>query len=902
MFTYLEERFQDFFDFSHLQELNRFEAAIREEAGQIILIPTKFPIPAGEQMLECLTEDFDRAKVFEMPTSAREVRDTTYDGMEFLLKHHGEARVLFFCPYTMTNTHIPGADLIPHTILERQLADFTDRQSVYNISNLEYSENEAPSIDEFFLGLTMSISFGKQIDPSPVRRTSNWESLYIPFNFLFEADSSLRQQYLDILGIGNIDLFNGLPEQSQRRIFEARFARVYGDDAWLEDPITDAPDIDRQIHRLANRDGGCIDLYSTLLLERIIRRSTQYNSELEPLSPIDLDRTRLEEIQLEFERLTNGELLSAGNPLEDIKVLEPYFGILLTHLSKDARRRFADTARTRFDNYADQIDSMSKDTATNILQSTMCVYLQGISEAVLISQEPETAYFEDTDLWEELFIETLEAMPLARHQFEPYRALPLVNQALDQATVQQERAQRRANIESLPTDFEELDQFLTDWCEFVWTKVVEDHSIGDDINIVDDSLASTFATKYDEFSDLIIDNYDRIERDDQFIHLSDLLSPVDHTRIIILVDSFGYTDYRMLQFTDRPNIDPDTVDIGYSNIPSYTPSAMTTFYTGFPPQKTGIFARQVKKDEQNLLMTRQTVTEADLDFVDCVGDHAFQLFQSPNYGDSGITMFSDAVCQNMRQKAIQYEGLDEFPTEFETTLRGELERYQRALNGKLRPEAREAFESDFVIYVPEFDTFLHEELSVSEFDNYYRKLADFLTNLVQRCQAVAEEVLTDRVEIILTADHGGITREEAILLESKSADEFKNGLLTDNVSCYQAVLNENDDVIGIYPPDEAETMTANSNKSASPYLASGAKFVYAWTDDDPSTLLAEFESTTGLDVVRQDPQGIFDTPQIGIVSRYNWKNQNKGAHGFHGGTSASEMVIPVLRYEVNNDN
>ncbi len=901
MLAYLEERFQDSFDFSHLQELNRFQAALREGEGEITLIPTQYPIPAGEQMLESLTENFDPVNVFEMPTSAREVRETVYDGMEFLLEHDGEARVLFFCPYTMTNTHISGADLIPYTVLERQLTDFTDRQSVYNISNLAYEEDEPPSIDEFLLGFTLSINFDEQIDPAPLRRTSNWESLYIPFKYLLEAAAPLRQQYLDVLGIENLDLFDGLPEQSQRRIIEARFAQVYGDDAWQEEPTTKAPVVDRQLHRLAIRDPGCTDLYSTLLLERIVRRSTQYNSELEPLSPIELDRTRLEEVQLEFERLTNGESLSAGQPLEDIEVLEPYFGVLLTHLPTDSRQRFVDTARTRFDNYAGQFDSIDEDTATSILQSTICVFLQGVSEASLIGQEPETAFFDDTGLWEELFVDTLEALPRARHQFEPYRALTSVNQALDQATIQQERSQRQADIESQPVAFEDIGQFLSDWCEFVWTQVVEERGIGEDINVADDSLASTFATKYDEFSDLIVENYDTIEQDDQFIHLSDLLSPAEHTRIIILVDSFGYTDYRMLQFTDRPSIDPDTVDIGYSNIPSYTPSAMTTFYTGLRPQETGIFARQVKKDEQSLLMTRQTVTEADLDFVDRECANAFQLFQSPDYGDSGITMFSDAVCQNMRREAIQYEGIDEFPTEFETTLRNELERYQQALDGELPPEAREAFESDFVIYIPEFDSFLHDELSISEFDNYYRKLADFLANLVQRCQSIAEDALNDRAEIIVTADHGGITREETELLESQSPDEFKNGLLTENVLCYQAVVDGDDDVISIYPPDEAESMTTGSENSTSPYLASGAKFVYAWTDDDPSALLSEFESTPGLDVMRPDQQGIFDTPQIGLVSRYNWKSQNSGAHGFHGGTSASEMVIPVLRYEVNND-
>jgi hypothetical protein len=893
--TYLEERFRASFDFSHLQELNRFEEALREGEGEIILIPTKYPIPAGEQMLESLTESFDPVKVFEMPTSARGVRETVYDGMEFLLEHDGGARVVLFCPYTMTNTHIQGSDLVPYTVLERQLADFTDRQFVYNISNLEYEEDAGSSIDEFLLGLTLSIGFDTQIDPAPLRRTSNWESLYIPFKSLFEAPAPLRQQYLDDLGIENLDLLDGLPEQSQRRVTEARFAQVYGEDAWQEEPTTKAPVVDRRLYRLTTRNPGCIDLYSTLLVERIVRRSTQYNSELEALSPIDLDRARLEEVQREFERLTNGESLSAGQPLEDIDVLEPFFGVLLSNLPADERQRFADTARTRFENYATQFESMDEDTATSILQNTICVFLQGVSEASLIGGEPETIFFDDTELWKGHFVDILESLPRARHQFEQYRALTPIGQALDHAIVQQERSQQRANIESQTVAFEDIDQFLSEWCEFVWTQVVEKRQIGEDIDTGDDALASTFATKYDEFSDLIVENYDKIEQDDQFIHLSNLLSPAEHTRILILVDSFGYTDYRMLQFTDRPSIEPDTVDIGYSNIPSYTPSAMTTFYTGLRPQETGIFARQVKKDQQSILMTRQVVTEADLDFVDSECANAFQLFQSPDYGDSGITMFSDAVCQNLRLEGIQYEGLDEFPKEFETTLRQELERYQQ------RPEAREAFESDFVIYIPEFDSFLHDELSISEFDNYYRKLVDFLANIVQRCKSIAEDVLTDRTEIIVTADHGGITREETELLESQSPDEFKNGLLTENVSCYQTVVNEDNDIIGIYPPDEAEIITTGSNKSASPYLASGAKFVYAWTDDDPSTLLSEFESTPGLDVMRPNQQGIFDTPHIGLVSRYNWKDQNSGAHGFHGGTSASEMVIPILRYEINND-
>ena len=81
------------------------------------------------------------------------------------------------------------------------------------------------------------------------------------------------------------------------------------------------------------------------------------------------------------------------------------------------------------------------------------------------------------------------------------------------------------------------------------------------------------------------------------------------------------------------------------------------------------------------------------------------------------------------------------------------------------------------------------------------------------------------------------------------------------------------------------------------YVLSGSKFLFGWSDDDLTTATTDLQQFDGTDVYQPDGESIFDNPDIGLISRYDIKNRSSHDHGYHGGTSLSEMAAIRLNYQ-----
>jgi len=78
------------------------------------------------------------------------------------------------------------------------------------------------------------------------------------------------------------------------------------------------------------------------------------------------------------------------------------------------------------------------------------------------------------------------------------------------------------------------------------------------------------------------------------------------------------------------------------------------------------------------------------------------------------------------------------------------------------------------------------------------------------------------------------------------------------------------------------------------YLQSGSKFVFGETNDDVDEAVDQF---AGVDCYCPRGDSIFELPDIGLVSRYDIKNRSGHDHGYHGGTSLSEMAALRLTFQ-----
>jgi hypothetical protein len=278
---------------------------------------------------------------------------------------------------------------------------------------------------------------------------------------------------------------------------------------------------------------------------------------------------------------------------------------------------------------------------------------------------------------------------------------------------------------------------------------------------------------------------------------------------------------------------------------------------------------------------------------------------------------------------------EELTGELENALRQRIEVYT---DPSRPPEAREAMKSDFVLYVSDFDSFLHTPLDFSEFSNYYQALGGFIDQIYEDIESAIENAYEDAgpefesesISLVVASDHGKITtyEREQIIDSVRSDYRFNTSMLTEaldvdevfemNCERLEGKTRSNTTRVPLglagsgrsIPFDEArryisddETLSDETITEAvrvKPYLNSGSKYMYGWTSSVEDDTMTRLEQQPGIDVDMPSGEAIFDSPTIGTLSRYAVKGPRATDHGHHGGTSLGELCGVRLEFELQS--
>lgn len=921
----LESQIEDDFEFDAFNRFSQTREAVVDAEGSILYFPTDVPVPFDKRVLSTLV-DRDDVRVLSMPTDQWEFRDRIYTGLEYLVDQDGEATVVFFCPRALVDAYddLPGNDFVAFEPAKLVDPIRTRRQVFEQATGTPLSDDSIAELATFVLHLVTTAATGAELAPSHVETSEDQiDEFYIPFTNLETVHANVRDFFLESLGVTNLELFDDLSVTAQENVYLALLLEKYGERFAVNEPRHDISTV------LAEADDPIIQLFRRLVVKWVVQ-DRLFDATLEEVAEIDMDRPFIEDVQDVYRDIVDSDdSINTQDPSDAAAALVDHFGLLFQDVDSEELESLVATARDQLSVYSQQIEAYRPERALETVER-VDRFLQLLSEVALIRRPRFVNAALPPDRWTHVFRAFVEvALEHRQEELLDYRYVTALNQARKSELREQAAEDRAAEIRDLPTNLDTLPTFLDEWCTFLAEqRAGEDHS---------NLLLQELIDKYDQFCDELVSQYEDIVTGNDRLHLSDFLptEPGDGVRIFIVIDSFGYTDYRLLQELDLLAAEPDTVGVMYSNLPSYTPSAMTTLLTGLPAETTGIYGWEPRHDGTVYNLRRSGYSTDDFAFTDVSSPNSFQLIQRAQMGTSGITMFAKSVA-NIRLSTdarVQGNNLDGLLDAFVGELEASFEERQRiATNDALSEAEREAAlqeqKSDYVLYIEDFDQFLHETMALLEFENYYNALGNFIDALLGRLNDTVDEYLDEPADIIIGSDHGKLTRYEMeLILNERPEYEFTQHMLPDAVDLDTAYLVNfrNADFTnrtGRYylsvatpdtdPPiqhvrdlfDTEEDVSDNEILSVIEeveYTMSGSKFAFGWTDDDVEAAHQRFQTINGLDTYLPQGTSVFDMPQIGILSRYDIKNRSSHDHGYHGGTSLSEMAGLRMTFPGGND-
>lgn len=919
MKTDLEQHLEDSFDFTSFERLTATGEAITSSTGKLCYVPTDIPVPFDKRVLSAIVTS-DDVRVLPMPVDEWEFRKTVYSGIEYLLNQNGDATVVFFCPRSLVDTYqdIPGSDFVHMERVQLEDPTRTIREAFERGAGTEPRPSTIDDLAEYTLRVFTAAATGAELAPTQIQTSADeqLDNFYIPYDNLPAVPTPIREFFLESIGIPNSDLFDRLDTTAQQNIYITRLFAAYSDRFAENEPKYEVAAEIQQLNPEIQH------LFRRLVVKWLAQRRL-FTATLPELADIELDRPTIDTIQDAYQRITDdGSTLNIQQPAAAAETLTQHFGILFDNINDTDFTDLANTARDQLSSDSQQIEDYSSGQAVQTVDK-IDTLLDHLAEVALIKHPRIVNAAFPEERWSSILQQFVRvAFDNDRDDLLTYRYLTVLNQARKQERREREFEDQAETVRELDVDLVTLPDFLE-----LWTSFLTD-TRGD--NEVSPLLRQELIDKYDEYCYEVVSRYRDIVTDGDWLHLSDLLMPQndDGVTITVIIDSFGYTDYLLLNQFGFFDPEPDETDLVFSNIPSYTPSAISTIFIGLPAEETGIYSWEPRHDNR-IYNLKHRNPDTDFGFIDRQTENSFHLIQRPQLNESGITRVADEIAdiRLSSDTTIETDHLDAVREGFVDELEVTLDERSRILEGDEfdpSPEARDAQKSHIVLYLEDFDQYLHETLAFAELENYYRTLGNFLTDLLADIQDTVDTAIDDTAEINITSDHGKLTRYEMeIILDEHPEYEFTQQMLTDSTTLDQAYevnfrhaefTNRSDNHYLTVATDDTEPpvdqvrdmLTEEDAADVSneelraiidkvDYLQSGSKFAFGSTnDEDPVTELNQFDS---IDSYQPRGDGIFTLPDVGLVSRYDIKNRSGHDHGYHGGTSLSEMAALRLTFK-----
>lgn len=889
------------FDFSPFENMVHTRQAASTK-NKVHIIPIKRPLPHDKRVLNNIVSDTTLA--LPTPHTEEEFCENTIKSIKHLLDNPGES-TCFFCPEDLLDYRdFPSADFVKFEVVNIQdrnkvLEDIFNEISSYQITSLETSD-----FSEFLYRTLFSYILSENINRNDIQKIQTKENkLYIPYEDLDGLDSALRDYYLESIGVDSINAFENLPENAKENVVACNLFKKHN--------FSGAEVAGTEFSKIIQLDSWVKKALRVSAFEFLRRGESSRRTLEEIFSGLNLNREKAEKIDRAFKDISGeGSNFNTKKPAESGKSLIGVLSALSVNSDITELKEEISASRTYFSDEVNRFDQYSVE-ARNEVSERLYEFLLRISEIALVQSYPKYQKLLSGEEWVRVYKENIKAVEEAKYREFMY--IPGIERALREVREQEDLTSEVRDIENMEASYQELPRFIEKWSNFVSNELDDQNS---------EMVKEALINKYDEFSEWIVNNYNELETEGGYEHISDLLEgEEDKIEIVLVIDSFGYTDYKLMQEYDALESKPDSEDIVFSNIPSYTPSAMSTLLTGLTPDKTGIYEWNVKKDDEIINLGNSP----NLEFVSQATDREFQLIQNQTLSESGITQFVKQTSPGVRLSNLSFDKKDlnsvkeNFTKEIDNLfrLRKDVE------EGRKPQEAKEAVRDKYVLYLESFDNFLHSRISLLEFPNYYRTLGDFIDEMVENLSKKAEKI-DEQVDLVVSADHGKLTKHEIKIINQSRSYSFNNDLLLDSGFEFKQMIGidfdsvvqkdkegkkllkiddggEESDQIALaknmYSFDGISDEEISSALYKNDFMLSGSKFIYGFLEGSETDMDSSEIEVPGTDLsLPSGGNSIFDRPDVGLLSRYSPKNQDRKHHGYHGGTSLSEMCGAKLTF------
>jgi hypothetical protein len=626
----------------------------------------------------------------------------------------GNNSAVVICPpaFIDQRNDVVGSSFLEFERLEIEDSNVAQREA-YEATVDASLDRHGLSLAEYLTRLVVAGAVGKTVDTGTLQRTHQdiYDEVYIQYDDLSDAPESLAKFFLRVLNLQDKSVFDRLEANQQRNVFTIQCVDYYG-----EEIPTGTGKRDVLLHLRQLRE-EVIVTFRRLALETIISR--EFSRNIEDLAPTTVDRNFIDTLQTAVNEIDGEDIeLRYADPSDAGELLASHFGLVFAGADDDEiSRRFA-AAQDTFAEEAEQLASgeLGERPIRDALDR-FGRFLQHVTELVMISGGEVVNQELSGEQWIDIAVPYWRAATeLEAENVVGYPHLTMMNKARGQLLDRLELEEDAAQIQAMDVSLENLPKFLRRWSEFVLESTPTTPPKSD--------LLTTLVQKYDTFTDLVVSSYPEIVSSDEHLHIANLLEPGSDSdvRIFLIIDSFGLIDFEVIQQLEALGRDPEDVDVLYSNLPSYTPSAMSTLLSGVPAPETGIYGWAPRRGN-DVYDLHQDYDPDAFDFIDRATSHSFELIQSAHLSESGITRVAEQIADIRQTTARDLTGSraslrdvrEELTSELESALQQRIEVH----TDPSRPaEAREAMKSDFVLYVSDFDSFLHTPLDFSEFSNY----------------------------------------------------------------------------------------------------------------------------------------------------------------------------------------
>lgn len=439
-----------------------------------------------------------------------------------------------------------------------------------------------------------------------------------------------------------------------------------------------------------------------------------------------------------------------------------------------------------------------------------------------------------------------------------------------------------------------------------WVVAMQESEYGLDL---DESKVLPLAQKYVELTDKLLDYYCDPRREqcsdlmlsltnEVFTDAEGFLNQEYDAVFLVVVDALSLVDWMVIRdsirsdLMERSTVSLRTEDLRLAVIPTLTPVATSCLYSGHLPAELGVFGwKYVNADKRQTDLSipeenkqarkggaKDSAVAIGEDFEGMDTGRAFTLIAKASWSarqDAYLTGLYRKLCSGIQFARMRKNKPAEILNEVRETLLNE--------DFKTRVVA---------VYLDDFDKYAHFQMELpGDERRYYSAESDIIRDYVVNPLVLRANGKRERYAMILTADHGKFTRYERDVVEkvigafgwnSSAKARIASGLDQCSSSIVRAVepeITAKTYIHWIRRDDESQVR----------------RFLQGVVGDSQDLLFYIGEEEVSK-ILPGKPRSNILMPNVVLISKYNFTATSWSSHG---GVSLSEMLVPLVQFDIN---